>query len=102
MLTSSQALVTKPFRERRELLHSSFTEVEGEFAFARYGDTNDLEQIQDLLTESVRASCEGLMVKMLDGPESKYEPSRRSQNWLKVSRSMSSWVARGTSAAVVH
>jgi DNA ligase-1 len=34
----------------------------------------------------VKASCEGLMVKMLDGVESHYEPSRRSQNWLKVKK----------------
>ena len=32
----------------------------------------------------MKASCEGLMVKKLDGIESYYEPSRRSQNWLKV------------------
>jgi DNA ligase-1 len=60
--------------------------VEGEFAFAKYGDTNELEEIQRLLEESVKASCEGLMVKMLDGTESSYEPSKRSQNWLKVKK----------------
>lgn len=67
-------------------MHSSFTEVEGEFAFAKSGDTSDLDEIQTLLEASVKASCEGLMVKMLDGPESNYEPSRRSQNWLKVKK----------------
>jgi DNA ligase 1 len=60
--------------------------VEGEFAFAQYGNTNDLDEIQTLLDDSVKASCEGLMVKMLDGPESSYEPSKRSQNWLKVKK----------------
>lgn len=62
----------------------AFEEVEGEFAFAMYGDTNELDEIQTLLEDSVKAGCEGLMVKMLDGVESHYEPSRRSQNWLKV------------------
>lgn len=76
----------RSFRERRELLKTAFTEVEGEFAFAKYGNTNELDEIQTLLDESVKASCEGLMVKMLDGPESHYEPSRRSQNWLKVKK----------------
>ena len=67
-------------------MHSAFTPVEGEFAFAIYENTSELDQIQTLLEESVKASCEGLMVKMLDGPPSFYEPSRRSQNWLKVKK----------------
>ncbi|KAF2691007.1 DNA ligase 1 [Lentithecium fluviatile CBS 122367] len=83
---NGEALVNKPFRERREHLISAFSPVEGEFAFAKYGNTNELEEIQTLLEDSVKASCEGLMVKMLDGPESSYEPSKRSQNWLKVKK----------------
>lgn len=83
---NGEALVNKPFRERRDLLHASFAPVEGEFAFAQFGDTNELDEIQDLLDKSMKASCEGLMVKMLDGPESSYEPSKRSQNWLKVKK----------------
>lgn len=67
-------------------MHKAFNEVEGEFTFAKYGNTNDLDEIQHLLEESVKSSCEGLMVKMLDGVESHYEPSRRSQNWLKVKK----------------
>lgn len=78
--------MNKPFRERREKLHAALQPIEGEFAFAQYGDTSDLNEIQTLLDDSVKASCEGLMVKMLDGPESNYEPSRRSQNWLKVKK----------------
>ena len=61
-----------------------FEEVEGEFAFAKYMNTSELDEISAFLDESVKASCEGLMVKMLDGEESGYEPSRRSRNWLKV------------------
>ncbi|KAF2094801.1 ATP-dependent DNA ligase [Rhizodiscina lignyota] len=86
LFLNGEALVNKSFRERRELLHESFKPAEGEFAFATFGNTDQLEEIQTLLDESVKASCEGLMVKMLDGPESSYEPSRRSQNWLKVKK----------------
>ncbi|RMZ90386.1 hypothetical protein DV736_g2381, partial [Chaetothyriales sp. CBS 134916] len=83
---NSEPLVKKTLRERRQILHSAFNAVEGEFAFAQYGDTADIEEIQSLLDESVKASCEGLMVKMLDTAESGYEPSKRSRNWLKVKK----------------
>lgn len=79
-------LVNQPFRARRAALYSAFTPIEGEFAFAQHGNVAEVDAIQTLLEASVRASCEGLMVKMLDGPESHYEPSRRSQNWLKVKK----------------
>lgn len=81
-----EALVNQPFRARRDLMYSAFEEVEGEFTFAKYGNTQEIEEIQTMLEDSVKASCEGLMVKMLDGVESHYEPSRRSQNWLKVKK----------------
>ncbi|KAF1837548.1 DNA ligase 1 [Decorospora gaudefroyi] len=83
---NGEGLVTKSFRERREHLNEAFIPVEGEFAFAKHGNTNELEEIQILLEDSVKEGCEGLMVKMLDGPESFYEPSKRSQNWLKVKK----------------
>ena len=83
---NGDSIVQKSLRERRELLREAFSEVEGEFSFAQYGNTSDLEEIQTLLDESVKASCEGLMVKMLDTDESGYEPSKRSRNWLKVKK----------------
>ncbi|KAK5121033.1 hypothetical protein LTR85_005817 [Meristemomyces frigidus] len=83
---NGEALVNKPFRERRDHMYAAFDEVEGEFSFAKFGNTREIDEIQTLLEESVKASCEGLMVKMLDGVESHYEPSRRSQNWLKVKK----------------
>lgn len=81
---NGEAVVEKPLRERRDLLEAAFTPVEGEFSFATHMDGRELDEIQIFLDESVKASCEGLMVKMLDGTESGYEPSKRSRNWLKV------------------
>lgn len=81
---NGEPVVKKPLRERRELLNKSFVPVEGEFAFATFMNGQELDEIQVFLDESVKASCEGLMVKMLDGSESGYEPSKRSRNWLKV------------------
>ncbi|KAF2223187.1 hypothetical protein BDZ85DRAFT_218781 [Elsinoe ampelina] len=83
---NGEALVNKSFRARREAMISAFKPVEGEFTFAQYKNTSELDEIQLYLEDSVKASCEGLMVKMLDGESSYYEPSRRSQNWLKVKK----------------
>lgn len=58
--------------------------VEGEFAFATSEDATNVEDIQIFLDKSVNEGCEGLMVKMLEGEGSSYEPSRRSIHWLKV------------------
>ena len=80
------AIVEKPLRARRELLSEAFSPAEGEFAFATHMDGQELESIQTFLDESMKASCEGLMVKMLDGAESGYEPSKRSRNWLKIKK----------------
>lgn len=66
-------------------MHETFIEVPNQFVFARYMDSSDLEEIRLFLDQSVKDSCEGLMVKMMDGSESFYEPSQRSRNWLKVS-----------------
>ncbi|KKA27132.1 hypothetical protein TD95_000391 [Thielaviopsis punctulata] len=80
------SVVEKSLRERRALLREAFTPVEGEFALATAMDSQELEDIQTFLDLSVKASCEGLMVKMLDGAESGYEPSKRSRNWLKIKK----------------
>ncbi|KAI8950878.1 ATP-dependent DNA ligase [Xylaria longipes] len=86
LFLNGEAVVEKSLRERRELLHNAFSPVEGEFAFATSMNGQELEEIQVFLDESVKASCEGLMVKMLDGSESGYEPSKRSRNWLKIKK----------------
>ncbi|KKF96855.1 DNA ligase 1 [Ceratocystis platani] len=83
---NGEAVVEKSLRERRELLKNALVPTEGEFALATSMDSRELEDIQTFLDDSVKASCEGLMVKMLDGTESGYEPSKRSRNWLKIKK----------------
>ena len=80
-----QPLLQKDFSERRELLKEHFQPVEGEFQFAKASDCETTDEIQTFLEESVKDGCEGLMVKMLEGELSHYQPSRRTVNWLKVS-----------------
>jgi hypothetical protein len=41
-------------QERRDLLHKHFTEVEGEFSFAKGVDGTTTEEIQEALEESIK------------------------------------------------
>ncbi|KAG5438182.1 hypothetical protein PCANB_003033 [Pneumocystis canis] len=83
---NGESLIHKSFRERRDLLIQSFKPLEGEFSFVEFNNTKSLDDIQVFLEKSIQDSCEGLMVKMLDGKESRYEPSKRSGNWLKIKK----------------
>jgi len=81
---NDKPLLKSPLVERRRLLHEHFSPVAGEFAFATYHDGSNIDELTEFLDTAVKDSCEGLMVKMLEGEESGYEPSRRTRNWLKV------------------
>lgn len=75
-----------PLRERRRVLTENFVQTPGEFALAQNIVTADVEDIQQFLDKSISDSCEGLMIKAMDGKESQYEPSKRSLNWLKLKK----------------
>ncbi|CAG8501538.1 8172_t:CDS:10 [Ambispora leptoticha] len=83
---NGESLLQKPFSERRQSLYDAFQPLRGEFAFAHHMDAANIEEIQTFLDESVKDNCEGLMVKISEGPESTYEPSKRSRNWLKLKK----------------
>ncbi|KAK0145671.1 DNA ligase 1 [Merluccius polli] len=82
---NGESLVRQPLSRRRALLKESFSEVEGEFVFARYIDSDNTEAIAEFLEQSVRDSCEGLMVKTLE-KDATYEIAKRSHNWLKLKK----------------
>jgi DNA ligase-1 len=82
---NGRALTQATFAERRELMHTHFKQQDGEFQFATSMDGKSIEDIQVFLEDSVKASCEGLMVKTLD-VDATYQPSNRSRSWLKVKK----------------
>ncbi|KAA8491751.1 DNA ligase 1 [Porphyridium purpureum] len=81
-----KSMLQETLLARREAMHRIFNEIPGTFMFASAMDGSDVEQIEQHLQESIRAGCEGLMVKRLVGEQSTYEPSNRSTNWLKVKK----------------
>lgn len=83
---NNEPLITKSFAERRKILFDNLKPIDGKFQFATFRNTSNLDELQQFLDQSVKDACEGLMVKMMNGVDSYYEPSKRSRNWLKLKK----------------
>ncbi|CUM51211.1 unnamed protein product [Debaryomyces fabryi] len=83
---NDQPLITTSLAERRKVMFENLRPIEGKFQFATFRNTSNLDELQHFLDQSVKDSCEGLMVKMMNGTDSYYEPSKRSRNWLKLKK----------------
>jgi len=62
---NGRSLLKEPFKLRREMLHKNFKEVPNSLMFAKYKDADAVAEIEEFLCDSVKDSCEGLMVKTL-------------------------------------
>ncbi|WFD36606.1 hypothetical protein MCUN1_003491 [Malassezia cuniculi] len=83
---NGEPLLHLALSERRRMLREHFVPVANEFDYATHCDCSTTADMQVFLDASVSSGCEGLMVKMLVGPDATYEPSRRSINWLKLKK----------------
>ncbi|KAI1344494.1 DNA ligase I [Xylariaceae sp. FL0016] len=68
MYLNGQPLLDRPFRERRSLLRSLFTEVPHHFTWVKSIDatSQDSETVLDFFKQATDIKCEGIMVKILD------------------------------------
>ncbi|XP_074272257.1 DNA ligase 1-like [Silene latifolia] len=82
---NGKSLLQEQLTCRRQHLYDSFEEEPGYFQFATTVTSNDIEEIQKFLDAAVNASCEGLIIKTLE-TEATYEPSKRSNNWVKLKK----------------
>ncbi|KAJ0117469.1 DNA ligase 1 [Diaporthe amygdali] len=76
MYLNGQPLLDRPFRERRELLRSLFTEVPHHFTWVNSIDatSQDPETVSDFFKQATDIKCEGIMVKILDNlPDLAYQ-----------------------------
>lgn len=83
---NGNSLIHESLEDRRKVMTEHFAEKQGVFMFAKGHDSKETEEILTLLNDSIKAGCEGLMVKALRGDNGTYEPANRSQNWLKVKK----------------
>lgn len=83
---NGEPTLTKSLDERRTLIENHFNLLPGEFSMATHKNSRSVDEIQEFLDQSIKDSCEGLMIKILQGAESWYEPSKRSRNWLKLKK----------------
>jgi len=68
MYLNGQPLLDRPFRERRSLLRSLFTEVPRQFTWVQSIDatSQESETVLEFFKTATDTKCEGIMVKVLD------------------------------------
>ncbi|KAI1803073.1 ATP-dependent DNA ligase [Daldinia bambusicola] len=82
MYLNGQPLLDRPFRERRSLLRSLFTEIPHHFTWVKSLDatSQDSEAVLDFFKQAIESKCEGIMVKILDNLPNLPAPSDAIEN----------------------
>ena len=81
---NNEILINKTLRERREILYKTFTENQY-IQFAKNINSDNQEEIETFMTNSIDSGCEGLIIKAID-KNSEYMPGQRNFNWLKLKK----------------
>ena len=81
---NNEILINKTLRERREILYKTFTENQY-IQFAKNINSDNQEEIETFMTNSIDSGCEGLIVKAIE-KNSEYMPGQRNFNWLKLKK----------------
>ena len=81
---NNEILINKTLRERREILYKTFTENQY-IQFAKNLNSDNQEEIETFMTNSIDSGCEGLIVKAIE-KNSEYMPGQRNFNWLKLKK----------------
>ncbi|KAL1613747.1 hypothetical protein SLS54_010325 [Diplodia seriata] len=68
MYLNGEELLGRPFRERRSLLRSLFTEIPNHFTWVESLEASSLDQeaVSEFFKRATEHKCEGIMVKVLD------------------------------------
>jgi DNA ligase-1 len=81
---NNEIFINKTLRERREILYKTFKENEY-IQFAKHLNSDNQEEIETFMTNSIDSGCEGLIIKAID-KNSEYMPGQRNFNWLKLKK----------------
>ncbi|EPX74361.1 DNA ligase [Schizosaccharomyces octosporus yFS286] len=93
MYFKGESLLQCPLSVRRRNIIESFNIIPNQFQLAASLESKEEAAIQEFFNLAINSKCEGLMVKVLDGINSKlpstYEPDKRGEGWIKVKQDYS-------------
>lgn len=84
LLLNDVCLMDKTLEERRTIIKENFVENDN-VKITKYINSEEPEEIMEFMDESIKAGCEGLIVKALS-TNSNYQPGERNFNWLKLKK----------------